>query len=119
MIAGIGTDIAEVSRIKKQIDKYKNRFLEKILSTEEIKLIPAKGSEHFTAGRFAAKEAIVKALGRSFEFSRLSILNDDSGKPYVNNPDFIFGDEKGVNIHISISHEKNYAIAVAIIEKFL
>jgi len=119
MIQGIGTDITDISRIKKLMDEQGQRFLDKILSTEEISLIPEKGSEHFTAGRFAAKEAIVKALGRSFQFSGLSILNDKSGKPYVNNPDFISGNEKGVIFHISISHEKDYATAVAIIEKVL
>lgn len=119
MIQGIGTDITDISRIKKLIDAQGHRFLDKILSSEEIKLIPPKGSEHYTAGRFAAKEAIVKALGRSFEFSGLSILNDKSGKPYVHNPDFISGNEKGITFHISISHEKKYATAVAIIEKLL
>jgi len=119
MIQGIGTDITDISRIKKLMDEQGQRFFDKILSAEEISLIPVKGSEHFTAGRFAAKEALVKALGRSFEFSGLSILNDESGKPYVHNPDFISGDEKGVTFHISISHEKDYATAVALIEKIL
>jgi len=119
MIQGIGTDITDISRIKKLMDEQGQRFLDKILSAEEISLIPEKGSEHFTAGRFAAKEAIVKALGRSFEFSRLSILNDESGKPYIHNPDFISGKGNGVTFHISISHEKDYATAVAIIEKVI
>ena len=119
MIKGIGTDITGIPRIKKLIEENGDRFLNKILSTEEIKLIPGKGSEQFAAGRFAAKESIVKALGSSFEFSRLTILNDLKGKPYIANPDFLFGKEEGITLHISISHDKDYATAVAIIEKHL
>ena len=115
MITGIGTDITGIPRIKKLIDELGHRFLNKILSAEEIKLIPGKGSEQFAAGRFAAKESIVKALGSSFEFSRLTILNDHKGKPYAANPEFLFGDEE-FTLHLSISHDKDYATAVAIIE---
>jgi holo-[acyl-carrier protein] synthase len=117
MIKGIGTDITGIPRIKKLIEEKGHRFLNKILSAEEISLISGKGSEHFTAGRFAAKEAIVKAMGSSFEFSRLSILNDPKGKPYAANPEFLFGDEEGITLHLSISHDKDYATAVAIIEQ--
>lgn len=117
MIIGIGTDITDISRIKKLIDEYSLRFLNKILSTEEIEIIKSNDPEYFAAGRFAAKEAIVKALGRSFDFSQLSILNDKKGKPYVANPEFIFSNDKLTTLHISISHEKSYATAMAVIEK--
>lgn len=117
MITGIGTDITDISRIKKLIDEHSLKFLNKVLSIEEIESMKGDNPESFTAGRFAAKEAIVKALGESFDFSQLSILNDKKGKPYVANPEFIFSDAKSTYLHISISHEKSYATAMAVIEK--
>ncbi len=117
MIKGIGTDITDISRIKKLMDEHSLKFLNKVLSMEEIKIIKGDSPEYFVAGRFAAKEAIVKALGESFDFSQLSILNDTKGKPYVANPEIIFPGTKNTILHISISHEKSHATAIAIIEK--
>lgn len=117
MIRGIGTDITDISRIKKLIDDHSLKFLNKVLSIKEIEAMKGDNPEYFVAGRFAAKEAIVKALGESFDFSQLSILNDKKGKPYVANPEIIFSDTKNTILHISISHEKSYATAIAIIEK--
>lgn len=117
MIKGIGTDITSVSRIKKIMDKNRELFLNKILSPAEQEIIPEKGSEHFIAGRFAAKEAIVKALGYSFNFSQVTILNDRNGKPFIANPANLLQDNRETTLHISISHEKKYATAVAILEK--
>lgn len=122
MIAGIGTDIVEIYRIENAMEK-NDLFIERVLSEEEKNILP-KGKKkcEFVAGRFAAKEAVSKAIGtgfREFGFSDISILNDDLGKPFVVLNEkvkklLISYDE--YKIHISISHEKQNAIAFVIIE---
>ena len=114
MITGTGIDIVNINRIKKNLAEHGDRFIVKILSGEEIKKIPAAGKEEFISGRFAAKEALVKASGISLSFSNITILNDDKGKPYVAEVPDILKDKK---IHISISHDTDYAAATAIIEE--
>lgn len=122
MIIGIGTDIVEIERIMQAIDR-NTKFIQKVLSEEEIDL-GADGNlkPEFVAGRFAAKEAVSKALGtgfRSFGFKDIVIINDELGKPVVSlkgkAKDALsnYGDYK---IHISISHERKNAIAFVVIE---
>jgi len=115
MITGTGIDIVSINRIKKSLDEYGDRFISKILSNDEIKEIPAAGREEFIAGRFAAKEALVKASGKSISFCNVTILNDKNGKPFIReNPDSL-QDEK---IHVSISHDTDFAVASVIIEEY-
>lgn len=114
MITGTGIDIVNINRIKKSLSEYSEKFIEKILSVEEIKIIPAARKEEFIAGRFAAKEALVKATGLTFSFSSVTILNDEKGKPFIKSvPENI----KNKKIHISISHDTDYAAASVIIEE--
>lgn len=120
MIIGMGIDIVENMRIKKILDNRKG-FLKKVFSHNELEVIDNNNIEKI-AGRFAAKEAFVKALGIGFGKIKLvdvEILNDEYNKPYL----FINDKIKTVmakynlsNIHISISHEKNYSVANCIIE---
>jgi len=104
---GIGTDIVDIKRIRKALS---NSFLQKVLSPYEIKLCSNFRSERiieFVAGRFAAKEAIIKALS-DYEIPKMAnitISNNEYGKPIVK--------YKNYNILVSISHEKEYAVAVA------
>lgn len=120
MIIGIGTDICDNSRISELIDKYKDNFFQKVLSEEELNLVKNKDETTFVAGRFAAKEAIQKAISTPpLDFSQISILNDSTGKPYISKlPDnckhYL---NKKHNIQISISHERKFSTAFAIIEK--
>ncbi len=116
MIIGNGVDIIEVKRIKNAIDKYGQSFLERIFTDRELKNAREHNSiyQHL-AGRFAAKEAVFKALGIStLGFKDVEILNDKQGKPYCSLINFNQGSDK-LKIHISISHIKNYAVANAII----
>lgn len=113
MITGTGIDIANISRIKKSLEEYGDRFIAKILSAEEIKIIPSMRKEEFVAGRFAAKEALVKAAGISLQFSLITILNDKNGKPFIAEMPESIANKK---IHISISHDTDYAAAFVIIE---
>ena len=118
MIIGIGTDIVEVERIRRAMEN--PRFVEKVFTPAEIDHCGKNFGSY--AGRWAAKEAVMKAFGTGFaggSFTDIEILNDVRGKPEIN----LTGNFKklaeniGVkNFFISISHEKNFATAVCILE---
>ena len=122
MIHGSGIDIVSIVRIREISDSHGPRFAEKILSENEIAILPGNSPYQFLAGRFAAKEALFKALGgRLVRFSDIEVLNDADGKPYVGNIPLLkatIGIEADtpLRIHLSISHERDYAVASAIIE---
>ena len=113
-IIGTGIDIIEVQRIAQATERWGDNFLNHVFCPEEIAYARTKKfpEQHLT-GRFAAKEAIFKALGDNYRLNwcDMKILNDLHGRPYciMALPDFI--DE----IHLTISHTKNYAVANAII----
>ncbi|NFD75674.1 holo-ACP synthase [Clostridium botulinum] len=126
MIYGIGTDITEIRRIEKAITRNKN-FINKLFTKNEMDLWEKKNFKvEFIAGRFAAKEAISKALGtgiRDFNFKDIEIINNELGKPQVilkpKAEDIIRKISQSYKIHLSISHEKEYAIAYALLEVFI
>jgi len=114
MIIGTGVDITEVRRIRLAVEKWGDDFLKRIFTKAEIKNAKAKTSfyQHL-AGRFAAKEAIFKAAGDSqLSWQDIQIHNDQEGKPVCI---FLNGRGKDINVHISISHVKTYAVANAVI----
>lgn len=123
MIAGIGTDIAEVSRFEKWI---KNpEMLERFFNENEISTAKSEASQcqHYAA-RFAAKEAFSKALGTGitgFNLREVYITNNSEGAPLLNVEGAAFSllqERFGkCNIHVSLSHEKEYAVAFVILEK--
>ncbi|MBQ6335348.1 MAG: holo-ACP synthase [Erysipelotrichaceae bacterium] len=110
MIIGIGTDIVEIERVKKAISP---AFMAKVLSKNELEKTYEMSEERkisFLAGRFAAKEAIIKALS-DFEYpemSDLDIVNDEKGKPEISYKDY--------DLLVSISHERKFATAVALLQ---
>lgn len=111
MIVGIGIDVVSIERIKQAM---KNpRFLERILTPRErmTVLTPER-----VAGRWAAKEALSKALPSLNDWHDVEVFNDDSGAPYAELSHRL-ALEPGMNLHLSISHESGYAAAVAIVEK--
>ena len=114
MIIGTGVDITEVSRLRQALEKWGKEFLNRVFTKEELENAKSRGSlcQHL-AGRFAAKEAVFKALGDAkLTWKDVQILNDKDGKPRCtisNNK------SKKIEAHISISHVKNYAVANAII----
>ncbi|MBE6070474.1 MAG: holo-ACP synthase [Clostridium butyricum] len=122
MIIGIGTDIIEVYRIEKAINRT-NNFLEKVFTEKEIDYFKIKNLNANTiAGNFAAKEAISKALGsgfRNFGLRDIEVLRDDFGKPVVNLTKKIYDivGRKDFKIHVSISHSRDNAIAYAVMEE--
>ena len=116
MILGIGIDLVELSRIKETFDQ---RFIERILSEKEIEvynsIVHKKAKLSFIGGRFAAKEAIFKAISKgdkTANYKDFSILNDENGKPYVISKYF-----KDEIIHITITHTKEYAMSYCLIEQ--
>ena len=114
MIKGTGVDIIEISRVRSSVTKWGDRFLNKVFTPEEIRYAKAHAVPYpHYAGRFAAKEAIYKALGdRTITWKDLTITNDHEGKPVCRMNRKAF---KG-NIHLSISHSKYYAVASAVVE---
>ena len=124
MIYGIGTDIVNISRIKKM--KSLKSFSEKILSVNELKISSSYDANKFIAylaKQFACKEALSKAFGTGIRkpilFKELEILRDEKGKPYFNP----LGDVKKAIInlgitktHVSLADESEHAIAFAILE---
>lgn len=122
MIIGIGTDIVEIGRVAKAIqrDSFVNRVFTKA-ETEYCRSRKAGMAASF-AGRFAAKEAILKALGtglREGSLTELEIINDELGCPKVNMTGRFreMAAERGIAYcHISISHSMAYATAQCVME---
>ncbi|MCX7677619.1 MAG: holo-ACP synthase [Spirochaetes bacterium] len=119
MIFAIGIDIVHLYRIEQMYHNYGERFLKRILSPQEIARMPQKRQIEYIGGRFAIKEAIIKAINCTTSFAEIEILNDASGKPYVATAKEILL-KAGINygqLHVSISHDGDIAIGFAIIEK--
>ena len=124
MIIAIGTDIVEIQRIADAVERQGDKFMQRILTKSEIADYQMRGnSMSFLAKRFAAKEAIAKALGtgigRGISFQHMIISNNAEGAPQVELQDNAAERLKqldGTNVLLSLSDEKNYAIAyVAIV----
>ncbi|SCA63797.1 Holo-[acyl-carrier-protein] synthase [Chlamydiales bacterium SCGC AG-110-M15] len=116
---GLGNDLIELDRIRKVLDKHPERFIERLLTLKEQEYCASfQDSVPHIAGRFAAKEAIAKALGTGFgEYLGMTdmwILNDKMGKPEVFFSDQVMESFKQPKVLISISHSKDYASAVAV-----
>jgi len=125
MIFGIGTDIVDINRIK-SMDSL-SAFANKILSENEIKVFSdlEEGKQTtYLSKQFAGKEAISKAIGTGIsgdiKFKEIEILRDERGRPIFNpveNLKEILANLGITKTHVSLSDEKDYAIAFAILEK--
>jgi holo-[acyl-carrier protein] synthase len=121
MIFGIGIDIIEIERIKKSIERFDKIFLNKIYTKTELDYCLSKKNkyQHFAA-RFAAKEAIAKALAtgwsKGFRWKDIEIYNEKSGMPSVklsgNLSEFLGSDKL---LKITMSHSEHYVTCFAII----
>lgn len=116
-ILGIGTDIVETERIRELFEREES-FAERVFTPTELHYSLSKQARYLhLAARFAAKEAVAKALGRSFSWRDVELVNNPDGKPLVN----LYGEAKaaanGTRIHVSLSHSRHYACAVAVVEK--
>lgn len=125
MIYGIGTDLVEPSRIADSLERYGDRFARRILTDQEWpEYICSNKQASFLANRFAAKEALAKAIGTGLRhpvsLNHISVTHDTLGKPcfefHQDLDHFIKG--KGITKHfLSISDEINLACAFVILEK--
>ncbi len=119
IIRGIGCDIIEIARIRTSLQKHGEHFYNKLFTEQEQEycLNHADPSIPF-AGRFAAKEAIAKALGTGFgsavSWLDIEIVKDDAGKPHVELCPSIVTYFNNPTLHLSISHCHSYATAYAI-----
>jgi len=124
MIRGLGIDIVEIDRVRALVERTGGRALERLLSEAERAARTGRANPYpHYAGRFAAKEAVMKALGTGWaqgvHWDQIEILNDDSGAPVAR----LTGraaerlrEIGGTRLLVSISHSKHYAVAQAIVE---
>jgi holo-[acyl-carrier protein] synthase len=125
MIVGTGIDIVEIDRIKRSIIKYSDRFKNKVFTQREIDYCHSQAdpAKHFAA-RFSVKEAVLKCFGTGMAggilWKDVEVDNKKSGQPTLNlygKGKELFNQLKIKHIHISITHDKSYAVAHAIAEK--
>lgn len=123
MIYGIGIDIVKIERMKKAHEKWGRRFFEKILTENELSYCFKKKVPYpSVAVRFAAKEALIKAIGSEIPVNMkdIEVANNEKGKPFIkmNGGLGSFCREKKIkHCHLSLSHEKEYGIAYVVLEK--
>ena len=124
MIKGIGIDVVDVKRIEKIAARLDEKFLNRVFTEEEIKYCLSKKNkfQHF-AGRFASKEAFLKAIGiglfRGYQLKDIEVRNEKSGKPFIVKNDKIkkvLTHLNAENIYISITHIKEVSVSTVIIE---
>ncbi len=125
MIYGIGIDLVENDRMNKIIQKWGDKFLSRVFSESEVAYCGRHTQAHIHYGaRFAVKESFLKAigigLGRGVKLNEIEVVNEESGKPNL----MLYGGAKehfvqaGIEtIHLSITHTKNYASAMVLLEK--
>jgi holo-[acyl-carrier protein] synthase len=124
MILGIGTDLAEVPRIRRSIERYGERFLRRIYTEHERRYAESKANaaERFAA-RFAAKEAGMKAIGTGWNFGvtwkDFEVANEPSGRPTLrlSGVALELANRRGIRvISVSLTHTADVAFAVVILE---
>ena len=119
MISGVGTDIIDIDRVGRAIER--EHFRNRVFTALEQSYCDSKQASRAAsyAARFAGKEAFFKAVGTGIvtALTDVEIVNDQSGRPYIRlhgrARELIAGD---VAIHLSLSHAKNYATAVCVLE---
>lgn len=122
MIAGIGVDMVEVSRMKTAIEAWEATFLKKMFTAGEIAYCSTKKSPHkHYAARFAAKEAVAKAMHTGwrgiFRWRDVEVVNRPSGEPRIVLHGKVASALAGSQVHLSLSHTETTVVAFAVIEK--
>lgn len=124
MITGIGTDLVEVARFRSVMSRRGERFLEKVFTSNERKHCEGKMHRlaHYTA-RFAAKEAVLKALGTGWSggihWTDIEVLHQKNGPVSVKLSGLaakVAKEQKVKRVLLSISHSRKYASALAVAE---
>ncbi len=125
MIHGIGTDIASIVRIRAALERHEDRFARKVLAdTEWAKFVTLKDGAAYVTKRFAAKEAFFKALGEppsaANTWHQLAVVNDAAGRPHLDCAPLLaalLAAKKIVATHVSLSDEREHAVAFVVLEK--
>lgn len=125
MIYGIGTDIVSYARIRSLYEKYGERAAERMLSERELEEYAASGDPaRYLMKRFAAKEAFAKAMGTGLRagvtLKRITIAHDELGKPLLQFDEVLANYVANIGVtrhHISISDEKETAVAFVVLER--
>jgi holo-[acyl-carrier protein] synthase len=123
MIYGIGIDIIKIERMKIAVSRWNRKFLERIFTENEILYAYKKKDPYLSLSvRFAAKEALIKAIGISIPLSlkEIEILNHEDGRPFINVTGRLrtFFDNNTITCtHVSLSHEQEYGVACVVLEK--
>ena len=115
MVLGVGIDIIKIEKIKKAIDKWKDGFIQRVFDDKEIQHIEKSKLYYQRLGaRFAAKEAVIKAISKEYplSFKDIVILNKENGAPYC-----VLKKDIKVKIFLSITHIEDYAVACAVAQK--
>ena len=128
MIFGIGTDVCDLRRIRATLARRGDRFAEKVLGPDELRVFEARCARaeargvSFLATRFSAKEAFSKAIGlglrQPMSWRSCQILNAPSGKPYLQLGGALaeWFDARGLQGHVSVSDETDYATTFVVVE---
>ena len=122
MIESIGIDIADVGRMQRAIERWGRDFLTKIFTESEIAFCESRHHKYpsYTA-RFACKEAVAKCLGTGFRRgvypNLIEIVDNERSRPTVKLHGAAAEHGSGRTIHLSLSHEKNAVVAVAVMER--
>ncbi len=110
---GIGIDLSNIERFKKKSFETNKNFYKKIFTQKEILYcLKFKNSYDRFAGKFALKEAVIKSINKKIHFSKIETSHIKS-KPMIK----LIGTKEKYNFLVSLSHEKDYAVAVVISEK--
>lgn len=124
MIIGIGVDLVEAQRIQKLLDEYGDRFAARVLNSEEREYYERSSRRMwFLANRFAAKEALSKALGTGLRYPvtlhSIGVISTEIGRPEFSYSEVLksYLETRNVtNAHLSITHEKGLVCAVVVLE---
>lgn len=123
MIYGIGIDIIKIERMRSAVEKWGDRFLRKIFTEDEITYCYERKEPYLSlAVRFAAKEALIKAIGSEvfISLTDVEIINSTDGVPSIRAHGRLknFMNEKSIShCYLSLSHEKEFGIAFVVLEK--
>jgi len=124
MIYGIGIDIVKTERMKKAVERWGDRFLRRVFTGKEIAYALEKKSPSLSFSvRFAAKEALIKAIGARIPVSLtdIEVENAEGGRPFISvkgRLEAFFREEAIQCAHLSLSHERDYGVACVVLEKY-
>ena len=123
MIYGIGIDLVKIERMKAVADKWGKKFLERVFTENEISYCYERKEPYLSlAVRFAAKEALIKAIGSEIyvPLTEIEVMNFENGRPAIKargKLEKFFKNKSIKHCHLSLSHEKEYGIASVVLER--